>query len=186
MILYHSFEGDVEEYARRGKENHFPSIECCPACHARARLKKHGFYERFAVEGENVWRLFIQRLKCVSCNKTFTILPDFLVPKFQSTFATILQLIREKLRQQKVHGSRQLAQFYTKRFLKRLPLVEMFFRSQGNLLVLPVDPIKKAIKAVQLILDFGESSFLRRSLGQLATPIMALSFYQISNVSRRS
>jgi hypothetical protein len=92
----------------------------------------------------------------------------------------MLQRIQGKLLQQKVQGSRQLAQLYKKRFVQRLPLAEMFFRSQGDLQVLPTDPIKKAIKVVQLILDFGESSFLRRSLGQLAIPLMALSFYQIS------
>lgn len=186
MILYHSFEGGVEEYAQRGRRNRFPCIECCPSCHARARLRKHGFYERYAVEGETVWRLIIQRLKCVSCNRTFSLLPDFLVPKFQSTFATILRRIRERLRQQKVQGSRQLAQFYTKRFMKQLPLAEMVFRSLGDLRIFPVDPMKKAIKVVQLILDFGESPFLRRSTGQLATSFMALSFYQISSASETS
>lgn len=185
MIIYHSFGVSVGEYAARWRGNLSPSIERCPNCNARARLRNHGYYTRYALEGETVYHLCIRRLKCMSCRKTFSILPDFLIPNFQSTFLSILRSIKERMRKQKAVGSRQRDQFYRKRFMQWLTRAEMFFRSQGDLRIFPVGSIEKATNVVQLILDFGESTFLRRFPGQFATSFMARSFYQIFSSEER-
>ena len=179
MIIYHSFGVSVEEYAAKGRENLAPIIEGCLNCNARARLRNHGYYMRYALEGEVVYRLCIRRLKCVSCRKTFSLLPDFLIPQFQSTFLSILRTIKDRLSKQKSLRNRQRSQFYMKRFMQWLTRTEMFFRSQDDLRIFPVDSKEKTTNAVQLILDFGESTFLRRFRGQFATSFMARSFYQI-------
>lgn len=53
-------------------------------------LHRHGFYERNAITKYKVYRIYILRVKCPSCNKTYSVLPSFLIPYFQYTFGTII------------------------------------------------------------------------------------------------
>lgn len=48
MAVYHDLEIDLEEYARLGKENNWPSFDRCPCCKGMVRLYRHGYYRRNA------------------------------------------------------------------------------------------------------------------------------------------
>lgn len=159
MILIYHFTDGVEEYVRLGKKNDFPSYERCPACSGHICLNRHGFYKRNAITASAVYRIPICRLRCPSCKTTFSLLPSFLIPYFQYTLDLILAYLEEALRSMIRSIYYQLAQFYRRRFLRNLNLVEMYFRDNGFKDPLPQGK-GKAIKLLEMILLAG-STFLR-------------------------
>jgi transposase len=163
----------LEEYARRGKDNDFPELERCPCCKGVVRMDKHGFYWRNALEREVELKIPIRRLRCPSCRKTASLLPDFLLPYFQHTLRDVIAGIRRSL-DGRVSTWRQRYQFCRKRFLRQLNQVEMFFRAEGFREMLPGDTREKAIKLMQMILALSEATFVRRSRGHFTTNFMAL------------
>lgn len=80
MVVYHDFKIDLEEYARLGKKNNFPSFDRCPCCKGMVRLYRHGYYWRNAIDVRRAeYRIPICRLICPSCQKTVSIpLPSWL------------------------------------------------------------------------------------------------------------
>lgn len=179
MIIIHEFGIDLVAYHQRGKANNFPIIPKCSHCHAKGTLHRHGFYNRYGITDSETLTIPICRLKCSSCSKTFSIIPSFLIPYFQHTIHTIIERLKAFLEKKKTNGSRQLVAFYYKRYMKRLNWVHMVFVQWGKNVQFSRDVKKEAIKYLKMILDFGESTFLRRSWGHLSTYFMASSFYHI-------
>lgn len=173
MILIHHFNLTVEEYANRGADLDVPEIDVCPYCKARTRLQHHGSYDRNAIDSERVYRIPIFRLRCPCCRKTVSLLPDFLIPYYQHTLSTIMDRLKEKVVHDHLIGVRQLVQFYVKRFLSQLPVVEMFFRHEGYREPIPQRTKEKVIRLLEMISAFGEAAFLRRSRGHFTSNFMA-------------
>lgn len=173
MFVIYECNYSVVDYEMRGRKNDFPELDQCPRCKARNRLKRHGFYDRNAIERDVLYRIPICRLLCPACGKTVTLLPDFLIPYYQHTIHTVVMRLKEKVVEGFRHGYRQLVRLYVKRFFSQLTSIQMFFREEGWLGKSPPDPKEKAIKCLEMILDFGESPFLRRSQGQFLKYFMA-------------
>jgi hypothetical protein len=173
LIIPYECNQTVEEYARLGRKNDFPTVECCPHCRGVIRMKRHGYYWRNALENDLEYRIPICRLKCPSCGKTFSLLPSFLLPYFQHTLRHIIKEIHIGLTKA-IYRYRQRIEFYRKRYLGKLKQVEMFFRSMGFRGKLPNKPKEKAIKLLEMIQAFGEATFVRRSKGHFKTNFMAL------------
>lgn len=76
----------ITEYAKLGKANVFTDKYGCKNCGYEGRLHRHGFYSRNVITRYTVYRVFILRLKCPSCNKTYSVLPSFLIPYYQYSF----------------------------------------------------------------------------------------------------
>jgi hypothetical protein len=95
MQIIHNFDISPREYHERGTLNNFPIIDICPCCSYPKRLTKHGFYWRYAVFFHQYFRIPILRFRCLSCDKTFSILPDFLLPYFQHSLEFVLECLRE-------------------------------------------------------------------------------------------
>ncbi|WP_198006914.1 DUF6431 domain-containing protein [Desulforamulus reducens] len=112
MLLIIDFKLNAEEYANRGTQNDFPQIDRCPHCKGLVTLQRHGFYWRNAIEGESLYHIPICRLKCPSCKKTVSLLPDFLIPYYQYTLDTVLGKVEDNLIHQVITGCRQLVSFY--------------------------------------------------------------------------
>lgn len=172
MIVIYDFNLSLEEYAELGKANDFPEVEKCPHCRGVVRLRRHGFYWRNALEKGKQYRIPICRLRCPSCKKTVSLLPDLLIPRFQYTLGAIIKRLQASLTG-KITGYYQLAQFYRRRFFRQLNQVEMFFRDEGFRGILPKDTKEKAIKLLEMILTLGKAAFLRRSRGHFANNFMA-------------
>ena len=74
------------EYARRFREVRWPVFEVCPVCGAHARLQGHGSYPRNALPArETELVVMVHRLVCPVCRRTVSLLPSFLLPRFQHT-----------------------------------------------------------------------------------------------------
>jgi hypothetical protein len=175
MIVNYDFGIDLKEYAARGKKNDFPILEICPNCKcpSHGNLHRHGYYWRFGITEELTVKIPICRLKCLLCKVSISILPDFLIPYFQHTIHTILERVQQCLLMKKAHGSRQLQRFHLKRYLKNLNWIHSFFTDIGHVIGKTEDRKKEATKYMKMILDFGESPFLRRTWGHLSSYFMA-------------
>ncbi|MEC5273647.1 DUF6431 domain-containing protein [Caldifermentibacillus hisashii] len=167
MIISHDFGISLEEYAINGKKNKFPTFDKCPNCNcvASGNLHRHGYYWRNVITEEEEVKIPICRIICLSCKKTFFIIPDFLIPYFQHSLETIFKRIEQFLEKKKSKGSRQLLAFYWRRYQKKLRWIHSFFVDLGEEMGLSKDMKKEAIKYMKMIRDFGESLFLRRSWG---------------------
>jgi hypothetical protein len=83
------FIKSITEYHKLGKENIFPTQYGCKNCGYLGRLHRHGFYSRNVITRFTTYRIFILRIKCPSCGKTHSLLPDFLIPYYQYSFDAI-------------------------------------------------------------------------------------------------
>jgi len=72
-----------------GKAIIFPPQYGCKNCGYKGKLHRHGFYPRNVITCHCFYRIFILRLKCPSCDKTYSILPKFLIPYYQYSFDVI-------------------------------------------------------------------------------------------------
>lgn len=184
MVYYHDFLVELPRYAALGKFNNFPSLDCCPICRAKNRLQRHGFYERNAVVEECSFRIPICRLLCPDCGKTVSILPMFLLPYFQYTIDFILRIL---LAFRMISGclcKRQLRRFYEKRAYGKLTEMELFFREEGGLGVLPITRKEKAIKMIQMIQALGKATFVRRWWRHRISSFMAAPLYHGTRVAK--
>lgn len=177
MCIIHNFNVSISTYKERGKENDFPVILECPDCGSKGLLHRHGFFERNVIIAEtgDEWRIVICRLKCKSCKKAFSVLPDFIIPHYQSSLTSVLLIVEDRLQDSKGKReiSRQLADFHFKRFLRSMNWIHSFFADLGHHLGALEDKKERATKYLKMIRDFGESTFLRRSKGHLSTYFMA-------------
>ncbi len=175
MIKFHDFGISLVEYGERGKKNEFPLFDQCPncKCHSHGNLHRNGYYWRYGITDETTVRIPICRLRCLQCEVNISILPDFLIPYFQHTIHTVLERVKKILQRKKAKGSRQLVRFYLNRFLTCINWIHSFFISLGKISGMSEDINSEATKYMKMILDFGESPFLRRSRGHLSKYFMA-------------
>lgn len=73
---------DVKRYPQKKKLGEMPLPNCCPdrKCQSKHSLVVKDYYPRYAVGFKKVYRIFIRRVKCRVCQKSFIMLPIFLLP----------------------------------------------------------------------------------------------------------
>lgn len=79
MPIIAHFPGDIKSYLALERWRP-PLPDVCPCCHIPSQFVGHGSYPRYAAESGSWQQVRIPRLKCKTCNHTFGVLPDFLVP----------------------------------------------------------------------------------------------------------
>ena len=131
MIIYHDFGLTPQQYQEADIKLLLPVIEACPCYDAQTRLYRHGFRNHYALLAESAFLLLVCRFRCRYCKKTFTLLPTFLLPRFQSTLDTVLGILTSRWKHGKDTTYRQLSYFYRRRFLQNLPLLQGFLYSLG-------------------------------------------------------
>lgn len=175
MIITHDFGIDLVEYAERGTSNHFPTYNECPNCRciAPGNLHRNGYYWRNGITEEVTEVIPICRFRCLACGVNLSVLPDFLIPYFQYTIHTVLRRLEKLLQENKKNSGRQLLRFHLMRFMKNLNWVHSYLADIGQTFGVAGDIKNEATKYLKMILDFGESPFLRRSWGHLSKYFMA-------------
>lgn len=165
MMISYDFGIGLEEYELRGKANCFPVLDRCPNCNClgHGNIHRNGYYWRFGITEEITMKIPICRLRCLSCKVSISILPDFLMPYFQHTLHTVLMRVNQILQRKKANGGRQLLRFHLTRYFKSIHWIHSFFIDNGHVFGLSKNRKKEAKKYMKMILDFGESPFLRRS-----------------------
>lgn len=176
MIIKYDFGIGLKEYGTRGIENEFPVLERCPSCncYSEGNLHRNGYYWRYGItEEDGEFYIPICRIRCQACKVNISILPDFLIPYFQSTLHTIVERVNRFLKGEKVNdGRRQLFSQHIRRFLEILHWIHSFFVDIGQAFGFSNDKKKEAQKYMTMILDIGVSSFFRRSWGHLSSYFM--------------
>ncbi|TCK08013.1 UNVERIFIED_ORG: hypothetical protein BDK47_10264 [Anoxybacillus amylolyticus] len=185
MVQLYDFGIDVQTYANLGKQNAFPSIHRCPHCQAKRILYRHGYYERNALVGKDVYRIWIARYRCVICKKTVTVLPTFLLPYFQYTIWTIVHWLKECLSSllgkekssSKFFPPRQGVGFYMRRFLAHLPRLRWFFQTKGKrILGLSDEPLVQAQEWMQKMEEDGLEKLIEAMWKEQSTHFLANRF----------
>jgi len=129
----------------------YPDLERCPNCGQKERLWGHGYYRRTLAEQGPLPNLLIRRYFCPHCRKTVSLLPWFLLPRFQYSRATILEALRRDLegcKPLKIH-SRQLVQSYRYLFMRNMNAIAAALRRLGWREAFPGEEKEKAISLVE-------------------------------------
>lgn len=144
-----------QEYGEGFREVVWPVLEECPSCYARARLHGHGWYARNGLPSwECTLRLMIRRLLCPVCEQTVSLLPSFLLPRFQYTVEFIVKALLGM-----VKSYRELFRFYWRRWLGNANRVLAALRDLGIQESLPSDVKARAMKLLESIESFGVERF---------------------------
>lgn len=159
MQIIYSFNLSIEDYCKNIYFLDFPEFTSCPICKDKVNLIKHGFYYRNAINSDNsAYRLAIRRLVCPHCDKTISLLPDFLMPYFQSTVNRIINLLSNLLAN-KLKKFIHLTYFYKLRFIKNLNGIISFFRFSGVFVPIPNKIDEKLLFFINKIKEFSTNSF---------------------------
>lgn len=155
----------------------FKTPEFCSVCGCKGTLIKHGYYYRNIVDNNSSLRLCIPRFYCKRCKHTISVIPNFCVPHFQYSSRFILsalKIIFTGSLKNLSDGIKALFRFYRKRFIKNLPLIEMFLRYYGIRVALPDDIKKRAIKVYKSLISLpGEENLFQRFLRNFNKHFMA-------------
>lgn len=166
MIISLDFNLTLEEYSKLDRNSHKLILDDCPNCEctAHGNLLRNGSYKRWAIEGANEPKhITIYRYYCKQCDETFSILPNFLIPYFQHTLSTILDIIRNFLQSKEPLAYRQLEWFYVNRYDEYINKIYVFLREINELSGRPSDETKAALLILNKIIDFDLKCFLKSS-----------------------
>jgi transposase-like protein len=126
MQILHPFAGSVQQYAEQlaNPDAHRPGH--CPQCQTKHPLTAHGFYTRTLIDAAYDGLIRVRRYLCQACQRTVSLLPEFVLPYLRSSLAVIaLFLIARLFRGQTLQGAAatalppmpyQRGQFWVRRF----------------------------------------------------------------------
>jgi transposase-like protein len=126
MQILHPFAGSVQQYTEQltNSDCHRPAQ--CPQCQTKRPLTAHGFYTRTLVDTAYDGVIRVRRYLCRACQRTVSLLPEFILPYLRSSLTVIaLFLIARLSRGQTLHGAARTApppmpyqrgQFWVRRF----------------------------------------------------------------------
>jgi len=129
MQILHPFAGSVQQYTEQlaNPDSHRPAQ--CPQCQTKRPLIAHGFYTRTLIDTAFDGIIRVRRYLCQACQRTVSLLPEFVLPYVRSSLTVIaLFLIARLLRGQTLHCAArtvpppmpyQRGQFWIRRFRRQ-------------------------------------------------------------------
>jgi hypothetical protein len=126
MQILHPFAGSVQQYTEQldNPDCHRPGH--CPQCQTKHPLTAHGFYTRRLIDTAFEGIIRVRRYLCETCQRTVSLLPEFILPFLRSSLTVIaLFLIARLLRGQTLASAAattpspmpyQRGQFWVRRF----------------------------------------------------------------------
>jgi transposase-like protein len=126
MQILHPFPGSVQQYIEQldNPDSYRPGH--CPQCQAKHPLTAHGFYTRTLIDTAFDGVIRVRRYLCQTCQRTVSLLPEFVLPYLRSSLAVIaLFLITSLLLAQTLNNATRTApppmpyqrgQFWIRRF----------------------------------------------------------------------
>jgi transposase-like protein len=126
MQILHPFAGSVQQYAEQLSDPDCYRPGHCPQCHTKHPLTAHGFYTRTLVDTAYDGVIRVRRYLCQACQRTVSLLPEFVLPYLRSSLTVIaLFLIARLLLAHTLHSAAQTVprpmpyqrgQFWIRRF----------------------------------------------------------------------
>jgi hypothetical protein len=122
MQILHPFTGSVQQYTEQlaDPDRHRPGH--CPQCQTKRPLTAHGFYTRTLIDTAFDGVIRVRRYLCQACQRTVSLLPEFVLPYLRSSLTVIaLFLITRLLPAQTLAAAPpampyQRGQFWMRRF----------------------------------------------------------------------
>ena len=164
-------ETTVQKYASEGTSFDFPKMKRCrnPRCLIHTPPRKHGFYWRFILNHEGVFRIAIRRYYCPYCGVTFSFLPSFCFSYYQYSSDLISEILVTRFISERSYNDTLKAvqqsypdldlglshvKLYTKRFSINLPWIEVVLRDTSNCTLPPAElgHQKRARKVLDAVL----------------------------------
>ena len=89
MQILHPFAGSVQQYNEQlsNPDRHRPGH--CPQCQTKHPLTAHGFYTRTLIDIAFDGVIRVRRYLCHACQRTVSLLPEFVLPYLRSSLAVI-------------------------------------------------------------------------------------------------
>lgn len=126
MQILHPFAGSVQQYTEQLADPDGSRPGYCPQCQAKHPLTAHGFYTRTVVDATFDGMIRVRRYLCQTCQRTVSLLPEFVLPYLRSSLTMIaLFLIARLLGKQTIESAAasaspsmpyQRGQFWIRRF----------------------------------------------------------------------
>jgi hypothetical protein len=125
MQILHPFAGSMQQYTAQLADPDCYRPGHCPQCHTKHPLTAHGFYTRTLIDTAFEGVIRVRRYLCRACQRTVSLLPEFVLPYLRSSLMVIAMfLIARLLRGQTLHAAAtapppmpyQRGQFWIRRF----------------------------------------------------------------------
>ena len=126
MQILHPFAGSVQQYTEQLTNPDCYRPGHCPQCHTKHPLTAHGFYTRTLIDAAFDGIIRVRRYLCQTCQRTVSLLPEFILPYLRSSLTVIaLFLITRLLQAHTLNGAAETAppsmpyqrgQFWVRRF----------------------------------------------------------------------
>ena len=125
MQILHPFAGSVQQYNEQISNPDSYRPGSCPQCQDKHPLTAHGFYTRTLIDTAFDGVIRVRRYLCQVCQRTVSLLPEFVLPYLRSSLTVIaLFLIARLFLAQTLEAAAppsmpyQRGQFWIRRFRK--------------------------------------------------------------------
>src|SRR5688572_28252050 len=97
MQILHPFAGSVQQYTEQltNPDSHRPGH--CPQCQTKHPLTAHGFYTRTLIDTAFDGVIRVRRYLCHACQRTVSLLPEFVLPYLRSSLTVITAFLIARL-----------------------------------------------------------------------------------------
>jgi hypothetical protein len=97
MQILHPFVGSVQQYNEQlsNPDSHRPGS--CPQCQDKHPLTAHGFYTRTLIDTAFDGIIRVRRYLCHACQRTVSLLPEFVLPYLRSSLTVIARFLTARL-----------------------------------------------------------------------------------------
>jgi transposase-like protein len=89
MQILHPFAGSIQQYIQQLSDPDRYRPGQCPQCQAKRPLTAHGFYTRTLLDTDFDGPIPVRRYLCQSCQRTVSLLPEFVLPYLRSSILLI-------------------------------------------------------------------------------------------------
>jgi len=126
MQILHPFAGSIQQYIEQLSDPDRYRPGHCPQCQAKRPLTAHGFYTRTLIDTDFDGPIPVRRYLCQNCQRTVSLLPEFILPYLRSSLVFIaLFLLARLLHTQTLTAAAkacmpyQRGQFWIRRFRRQ-------------------------------------------------------------------
>jgi hypothetical protein len=100
MQILYPFAGSIQQYNEKHSDhNHRPCS--CAMCGAKRPLRAHGCYWRTVSDGGFDGVIRVRRYLCLSCRRTISLLPEFVLPFVRFAIAVVALFLKARLLERK-------------------------------------------------------------------------------------
>ena len=97
MQILHPFAGSVQQYIEQLDNPDCYRPGHCPQCQAKHPLTAHGFYTRTLIDTAFDGVIRVRRYLCQACQRTVSLLPEFVLPYLRSSLTVIALFLIARL-----------------------------------------------------------------------------------------